>query len=478
MTRALSLYHRLPARARSVAATLRGMYLQHWRRGPRFERFLEEAIARETWSPERLRQWSEERLAFVLDRAATFVPYYRAHWDQRRRNGDNASSELLENWPVLEKETVRQNPTAFVADDRRIRGMFHEQTSGTTGTPLDVWRSRDTLTWLYAMAEARTLRWHGIPSEARYARLGGQMITPTAQRRPPFWAWNAAMRQLYMSTYHLAPDLIGHYLDALVRYRINYLAGYTTSITALAHEVLRLKRTDLRMLTVITNAEGVTPDQRSVIEEAFQCKLRETYGSTEMCAAASECPDGRLHVWPEAGHIEVWRDGAPAPAGAIGEFVCTGMLNPDMPLVRYRVGDRGRLAPPDERCVCGRTLPLLHGLEGRTNDVILTPDGRRVFWLNPVFNGQPIRQSQIVQDALGHLIVRIAPAAGFDESAVTRTISDRLAGRVGAMEVSFEIVDDIPRSANGKIQSVVCNLPADQTTFSHERPAIAGAPAA
>ena len=457
----LALYHRLPGPARSAAATLRGFYLHLWRYGRESEGLLRRALERDSWSQEQWRSWREERLGEVLHRAVTQVPYYREQWAARRRQGDRASPERLENWPILEKETVRQSPRAFVADDCNIRRMFHERTSGTTGKPLDIWRSRRTVEALYALAAARTTSWYGIPVTARFAQLGGQLVTPVRQRQPPFWVWNVVMRQLYMSTYHLAPDLLPHYLEALKEYRITYLVGYTSSLLALAQEVLRAGRTDLRMLVAVTNAEPLHEDQRTVIAEAFQCPVRETYGMTETVAGASECEAGRLHLWPEIGHVEVWENGLAQPVGETGELVCTGLLNPDMPLVRYRVGDRARLLPESEVCACGRSLPLVGSIDGRSTDVLLTRDGRRVWWLNPVFYGLPVRQSQIVQESLDRVVVRVAPAAEFG----TRTeqlIADRLRSRMGEVTIRIERVDEIPRSSNGKLQAVVCRLTPEE----------------
>ena len=459
MKRLMSVYHKLPSPARHAAATLRGIYLQMWRMGPSSARLQREALERDNWGAERWKAWREERLAYVLHRAATRVPYYRELWAARRRQGDGASWEQLENWPVLEKDVVRENPRAFVADDCDTRRMFHEQTSGTTGKPLEIWRTRDTVKGLYALAETRTRVWQGIPATARWARLGGQLVTPIQQRKPPFWVWNAANHQLYMSTFHLAPDLIPSYLDALQKYRIEYLGGYSSSLTALAQEAIRLGRTDLPMRAVFTNAEPIHPEQRAVITEAFHCPVRESYGMAESVAFASECVAGRLHQWPEIGHIEVMKDGQAVPAGTSGELICTSLLNADMPLIRYRVGDHGRLAEESDRCNCGRQLPLMSGIDGRANDMLLTRDGRQIFWLNPVFYGMPVRQSQIVQEAIDRVVVRVAPGEGFTPE-TRETIIERLHTRMGGVQIDFQLVDDIPRTAAGKLQAVVSRLTA------------------
>src|SRR5215470_13375596 len=134
----LNLYHRLPPSLRSVAASLRGRQLRHWRYGSDAERLVSEALERDRWNEESWKLWREERLAFILHRAATKVPFYRDEWARRRRRGDQASWEYLENWPALSKESVRQDPLAFLAEDCDRRRMIHERTSGTTGKPLDL----------------------------------------------------------------------------------------------------------------------------------------------------------------------------------------------------------------------------------------------------------------------------------------------------------------------------------------------------
>src|ERR1022692_2488365 len=93
----LRVYHSLPPSTRSLIATGRGAYLRYWRYDGATEKLVEEALERERWSAERWKTWQEERLAYVLHRAATKVPYYRSVWEKRRRKGDQSSWEYLEN---------------------------------------------------------------------------------------------------------------------------------------------------------------------------------------------------------------------------------------------------------------------------------------------------------------------------------------------------------------------------------------------
>jgi phenylacetate-CoA ligase len=464
---ALRMYHRLPPPARSAVATLRGWQLRSWRYGAGFDRLVEDAAARERWSPERWDAYREERLGRLLLRAATRVPYYRRHHG-RRHHADLPPSDWLGHWPILQKESVRAKGAALLADDCSPRRLFAEQTSGTTGTPLTLWKSQRTLRLWYALSEARWRNWYGVSRRDRWAIVGGQLVVPVRQRRPPFWVWNAALRQLYMSAYHLAPDLIPSYLDALVQHRVTYVYGYTSALLALAHEAVRLGRRDVPMAVAITNAEPLFPHEREVIARAFQCPVRETYGMAEFVTAASECAAGRLHLWPEAGVVEILDGDRRVSDGTTGDLVCTGLLNEDMPLVRYRVGDRAALMPAGSACECGRTLPCLLSIEGRREDGLFTRDGRRIGRLDPVFKADlPIREAQIVQETLEKITVRFVPAPGFGEEH-RRALASRLRDRLGDVAVVCEPTTMIPRGANGKFRAVICQVEGVPIRPSHD----------
>lgn len=458
--RLLNLYHALPSPLRFTAATAHGAYLRWWRYGPRTDSLCAEALGRDSWTAEQWEKWREERLAYLLDRAARRVPYYRRHWSERRRLGDRASWDLLANWPILEKDVLRANAADFVADDRSVSRMFHDHTSGTSGKSLDLWQSRDTVQAWYALFEARCRQWNGVTRDDRWAIIGGQLIAPVEQATPPFWAWNASLHQLYLSAYHLAPRHMVSYIDALRTYRVRYVVGYPSALHALARESLRQRLETPPLASILTNAEPLLPGQRAEIEEAFRCPVRETYGMAEIVTGASECSKGRMHIWPELGEIEVI--GANIADGEVGELVCTGLLNDDMPLIRYRVGDRAALAPAGESCACGRKLPILRSVEGRVDDALLTADGRIVGRLDPIFkSGLPILEAQIIQEALTVIRIRYVPSEGFS-AASGQSLVARVRDRLGAVEVVLEELEAIPRTSNGKFRAVICNLSREE----------------
>ena len=457
----LRVYQAAPHSVRHIAATLHGFSLRRWRYGRDTDRLVEEALERENWTPELWSAWREKRLALILRRAAAVVPYYRSLWEARRHGGDRASPEVLENWPVLSKEEVRRSPVAFLAEDRPRRHLYREQTSGTTGTPLQLWAARGTLRAWYALFEARVRRWNGVSRRDRWAILGGQLVVPVDQPRPPFWVWNAALRQLYLSSYHLAPRNLFAYVDALRRYRVRSLLGYASSLVTLARGMAEQSIPPPELRVVVSNAEPLYTHQRSLIARAFGCPVRDTYGMAELVAAGSECEIGVLHAWPEVGVLEVLSDSGnePVAPGDAGRLIGTGLLNCEMILVRYETGDRGSIAVPQVLCACGRRLPVLGPIEGRTDDILVTPDGRRIGRLDPVFKADlAIREAQIIQERLDVVRVLVVPADGFAERDAA-LIREGLRCRLGpSVRIDLEIAPSIARSANGKFRAVVSRI--------------------
>jgi phenylacetate-CoA ligase len=123
------------------------------------------------------------------------------------------------------------------------------------------------------------------------------------------------------------------------------------------------------------------------------------------------------------------------------------------------VGDRGALAA-EEKCSCGRTLPLLAAIEGRRDDVLYTRDGRKIGRLDPVFKAHlPIREAQVVQESLTEIRVCFVPTEGYTPTA-GETLAEELRRRLGPVRVILDRVSEIPRAAGGKFRAVVCNLSA------------------
>ena len=458
----LSIYHRLPNFLKVAAASARGYQLRWWRYGRETEELIDEALERENWTEDQWQNWQGERLEYLLDRATKQIPYYRSYWQQQQKIKNKASWNYLENWPILEKEVVRKQPLAFVTDDCNINKMYVDHTGGTTGTPLNVYESRSTIQLWYAIFEARLRRWHHVSINDNWGIFGGQLIVPASTRQPPYWVFNSALNQLYLSTFYISPDTARDYIDGLSKYSPTHLIVYPSSAAYLAHLIVDQNLAPPSSIRVIfSNAEILLPQQRAVIEKAFNCPVVNTYGMGELVAAAGECSHRNLHLWPEIGIIECLdeanRMSSETNNNNIGEYVVTGLINTDMALIRYRLGDRGNL-PRYQECSCGRTLPVINELQGRVNDTIITKDGRKLFWFNSIFYDKPIMESQIVQESLELIKIFVIPGKGFSDN-TKNEIVNAMRSRVGEqIDIVIITTTTIPRTKSGKLQAVISKV--------------------
>lgn len=451
---AANLYQRVPTPVRSLAASARGLQLRVTRYDRQLEALVDAALEREYWNPAEWEHATSGALDLMFD-AARSSPYYG------KVLAGPGSSEFR-GIPITPKAAVRDRPEAFWSSAVDGQRLVFESTSGTSGSPLSLRFTREAVRQWFALIETRMRRWHGLGVSDRWAMFGGQLIVPVSRTEPPFWVHNWPMHQLYVSTHHLSRRNAPSIADALCRFRPRYLLGYPSSMALFARyaleDGLKLPEVDV----VLSNAEMLTPAQREVIGAAFRAPVRNTYGMAEAVAGGSECDHGTMHLWPEVGIVEVADEAGRVVStpGARGPLVLTGLLNRAMPLLRYEIGDRGHLPSPSD-CGCGRTLPVLGEIQGRSTDFLITPDDRHVFWINPVFRELPVAEAQVVQHTIHDVEVRLVPERAWSSSDTEELVA-RFAARLGPdVTVRVTQVDGIERDPSGKFRAIVSLVKGD-----------------
>jgi phenylacetate-CoA ligase len=458
MTAGDKLYKHLPVWAQNWSVTAYGLYW-HWLRfGPGYADLVAGYRLRERFSAAAWKQWQQQQLSIVLAIAADHIPHYQAGWSGEQKR--SARLGRLEDLPLLSKDPVRVAPDSFVRQDRKPRyWRFH--TSGSTGTPIcTIWTPREIRDSL-AVREARSANWAGVSFRLPRATFSGRMVEPRPDSPGPFHRFNRIERQVYFSPFHLRPDTAHQYVSALRQHGTKWMTGYAVSYYLLARMILEQRLTVPRLQAVVTTSEKLTPAMRTVMEQAYGCRVFEEYSTVENALFASECPAGRLHVSPDVAVVEILRpDGTPCDPGEPGEVVTTSLTRSHQILVRYRLGD---IATWDsERCPCGLEMPVLKEVVGRIEDVVVGPDGRQMVRFHGIFANQPnIREGQIVQEELSRIRVKVLPTAAFGEADV-QEITARMRQRLGPeVRVIVEPVLEIPRTRAGKFQAVVSLLPKD-----------------
>jgi phenylacetate-CoA ligase len=343
-------------------------------RGEPVHRILAEMERSQWWPADRLREDQVARLRPVL-RSAARAPHYARAWreagidpESLRGLGD------LARLPRLEKAAIRSAPESLL--DPSWRGRLSVQvTTGSSGVPLRVLRSRVAAAHGRA-AQLRGRGWFGVRQGDREMVYGGLALESLGRTRARII--DALMNRVRLDPFDLSDRVLDETIERVRRLRPDLLYGYPSALALLAAQALRRGGgRDLGPRLVQTSSERLYDHRRRVIREAFGCRVADEYGAAETSILAMECPEGGLHQATENALIEILdASGAPVPPGTEGEIVVTDLNNVAAPLVRYRIGDRGRLRP--EACPCGRGLPLMEILEGSAFGTVSLPDGRRV----------------------------------------------------------------------------------------------------
>ena len=186
---------------------------------------------------------------------------------------------------------------------------------------------------------------------------------------------------------------------------------------------------ELGLQAICVHSEPMSQDERAHVASRFGCRIATNYYCNEVWAIAAECRFGALHQFPDNVVLEIVDDrGRPVPRGERGHVLVTSLHNFVQPFIRYRLGDIAAWEPDTGPCNCGLDLPRLRALEGRDDDYLEYPDGRRmhpsritVAVKSPCFEypgAQIFRDYRITQDGPAHVLVQIVP--GRDADALAR----------------------------------------------------------
>jgi phenylacetate-CoA ligase len=382
--------------------------------------------------------------------------FYRDLYDTHGvRPADIRGYGDLARLPLVDKEMLRSGYPEKIVMPTRYRTKEYS-TSGSTGVPFRLLLDDDTMSRARALMILRTLMsgW----------RLGEPVFqTGMALQR-------GAMKSLkdrvlgvhYFSAYDLTTPALDRCLATIDRKRLRYLTGYAQSLYLLAERAKQVGFNH-RCRAAVTWGSNLHRHFREGIREAFGCPTFDSYGVGEgMQIAAQSVDSGDLyHQFCLHAALEIVDEGVPVPAGERGEIVLTRLNSGAMPLIRYRIGDVGRLHDKDEKT--GTTnLPLLAGVDGRISDIVTTPGGNQLIveFFFGIFQDAPnIRLFQVTQPGRGKIHVQIVPGPEFRMDDWHKVESEILTKGDPDLAISMEQVKDIPLEKSGKRRFVISQVP-------------------
>ncbi|MBI3947386.1 MAG: phenylacetate--CoA ligase family protein [Armatimonadetes bacterium] len=445
-----AIYHRLPLR---------------WRppRGARKYRALNEES--QWWPVERIQEHQLARLRGILTHARENVPYYTGLIRQAGIDPEGLKSlEDLRSLPILEKQVVRDKTRALTADDwKRWKPVTHV-TGGSTGQRLAVLMGRAGY-YAHLADQMRHYDWAGYHFGDRLA-----MFTPHLQdfdRQEQLFDFHRPRNTLFVNGRLFSQETLAAMTEALARFRPEAIIASPSHLHLLCQYLAEKGMGAIRPRALMTTSEMLYDFQREEIGRFFGTRVYDFYGMSEHAAGGAECEAGRYHMSLEYTVTEVLRpDGTPAQPGEMGEIIGTNLVNYAMPLIRYRTGDLG--VPAEGPCPCGRTLPALERVSGRSQDLIVTPRGVTVF-SSVRFSFHDIRtvkEVQIVQEDVSRFRIRAAVADGYRPEHGQKMAQALARGLGYEATVTVEPVSHLARTEQGKLRLVECRVPLNTASRS------------
>jgi phenylacetate-CoA ligase len=381
----------------------------------RLRMFLEKS---QWYSEEELKDYQMTRLRQIVAHAHKNVPYYRKLFNSIGiKASDIKEPDDLRKIPTLTKELLRKNFQSLQATNIRKYGPRLCRTTGTTGEPTSFYldKSSNVLEFCYYW---RYWSWAGYRLHMPFAEFSIHHFLGTDINRTH--ELSRATNRLLLNPSQLSLQNLSIYIRALEKHRPLFLKGSPSTLYILSQLMKDKPPENLHLKAIFTTGELVIPLHRETIETSFGCKIIDSYGHMERTVAISQCPHGSYHIHPEYGILEV--DEKPdlcIGSKAAGTVIGTSLHNFAMPLIRYEIDDIMELKEHPQTCGCGRKMPIVDKILGRTQHIIVTPDGR---YLTNVFvlfsNLLGVKKLQIIQDDLRTLRVRMLRGDGFSPESV------------------------------------------------------------
>ncbi|SAI89204.1 phenylacetate-CoA ligase [Methanoculleus bourgensis] len=417
------------------------------------------------WSREELAAYQAAALSRLLAHAYANVPYYRRVFDDRGLvPGDIQTPADLRLLPVLTREDLQTHLPDLKARNYPDAAFEYVTTGGSTGIPVGFY---------YERGASRAREWAFMKTQWDRVgyRFGDKCVVLRgyivgSARDAVYWKKTLFGRWLLMSSHHMTEETLPAYISEIRRFKPRFIQSYPSTAALLARYMIEHGVDSFPTVrAVLCGSENLYPWQRSLLEEAFGCRVFSWYGNSEQTVLAGECEEStHYHIFPEYGIVElIGRDGRPVTnPGEMGEVVATNLTNYVCPLIRYRTMDLATAAQGP--CTCGRHYPLLEHVEGRLHEFIVTKDRRLISMTavnmhSDVFDN--VVQFQFYQEKVGEVLLRIVRKPGYTDRDTDYILSELEKKFEGDVDVTVHFVTKIPRTRRGKYRFLIQDLPLD-----------------
>jgi len=422
-------------------------------------RRLRELEKSQWWSGEEIEAERVRRLRTVLASAQAHVPFYRQMFARARfEPGAVRSVADLARLPLLTKALIRENTEALKADDAPALKRYN--TGGSSGEPLVFFIGKDRASHDVA-AKWRATRWWGVDIGDPEIVVWGSPIELGAQDRLR-GIRDRILRSTLLPAFEMSDAKLDTFIAAIRAIRPRMIFGYPSALAHIARHAGQhgQRLDDLGIVVAFVTSERLYDHERAEIAQGFGCSVANGYGGRDAGFIAHECPQRGMHLSAEDIVVEIiGADGTVLGPGQSGEIVVTHLATRDFPFIRYRTGDMGIL--DTAKCSCGRGLPMLKEIQGRSTDFVVAHDGTVMHGLALIYvlrDLPEIASFKIIQESRERVRVLVVPR-GVLTAAARNSIDEGLRLRLGrAVTVEIEEIREIAAEESGKFRYVVSKV--------------------
>jgi len=411
------------------------------------------------WDTDRLRILQNQRLQSLLLHCQQQVPYYQQLFHQLGLQAEDITEVAqLSALPLLDKATIRDHVEELKALNAQDLARFN--TGGSSGAPLVFFIGKERVSHDVA-AKWRATRWWNVDVGDPEIVLWGSPIELGSQDRLRLWR-DRLFRSRLLPAFEMSTSKLDGFIAEIRQFRPRMLFGYPSALSLLAQHAQDRGQSmdDLGIRVAFVTSEKLYDEQRTRIETIFGCPVANGYGGRDAGFIAHQCPQGGLHITAEDILVEIIDpQGQPLPPGQAGEIVVTHLATSAFPFIRYRTGDVGIL--DDRRCECGRGLPLLREIQGRSTDFVVAADGTVMHGLALIYVLRElpgIHSFKIIQQSQSHTQVLIQPDGLPDEQLAVQVIAGFRQRLGDSVTIQVDWVEEIPAEASGKFRYVVSHV--------------------
>lgn len=388
------------------------------------------------------------------------VPYYRDLFASKSLDAaDFKCAEDLQKLPFLDKATIAANFDELKSSAAGPLSRFN--TGGSSGQPLIFLLGNERVS--HDVAEKwRATRWWDVDIGDKEIVAWGSPIELGAQDKVRIIR-DKLFRSELIPAFDMTEEKILGFIERIKQVKPAMLFGYPSVFDLLAKTAKRhnIKMDRLGIKVAFVTSERLYPYQRDTIENVFGCPVANGYGGRDAGFIAHQCPEGGMHLSYEDIIVEIVdHQGTPVANGESGEIVVTHLGTSEFPFVRYKTGDIAVMS--DEKCPCGRGLPMLKSIEGRSTDFVIAADGTILHGLSLIYilrDMETVESFKIIQESKMETRVQVVAKSGNVTEEMSDTIVAGFQSRLGKdVEINVEPVAEIAAEKSGKYRYVISKV--------------------